>query len=331
MYTPPFTISPQAINLIAEIAAQIERYAIRLEQTDGIRLRKANRIKTIHSSLAIEGNSLTEGQVKDIINGKTIVAPLREIQEVKNAIDTYELYPLLDPFSIKDLLKAHSVMMKALIDDAGRFRRTGVGIFGEQGCVHVAPPADLVPSLMHDLFDWLINAPDHLLVRSCVFHYEFEFIHPFSDGNGRCGRLWQSLILGQLHPLFAHLPVENMVYANQQEYYNAITESNSRTDCCPFINFMLQEILNTLKSHQGETIDPHVGINVGTNVGINVGINEQKLLSLIARSPHISAREMAASLGITQRQCERILATLKQQQRIRRSGSNKSGYWEIIG
>ena len=331
MYTPPFTISPQAINLIAEIAAQIERYAIRLEQTDGIRLRKANRIKTIHSSLAIEGNSLTEGQVKDIINGKTIVAPLREIQEVKNAIDTYELYPLLDPFSIKDLLKAHSVMMKALNDDAGRFRRTGVGIFGEQGCVHVAPPADLVPSLMHDLFDWLINAPDHLLVRSCVFHYEFEFIHPFSDGNGRCGRLWQSLILGQLHPLFAHLPVENMVYANQQEYYNAITESNSRTDCCPFINFMLQEILNTLKSHQGETIDPHVGINVGTNVGINVGINEQKLLSLIARSPHISAREMAASLGITQRQCERILATLKQQQRIRRSGSNKSGYWEIIG
>ena len=327
MYTPPFTISPQAINLIAEIAAQIERYAIRLEQTDGIKLRKANRIKTIHSSLAIEGNSLTEGQVKDIINGKTIVAPLREIQEVKNAIDTYELYPLLDPFSIKDLLKAHSVMMKALIDDAGRFRRTGVGIFGEQGCVHVAPPADLVPSLMHDLFDWLINAPDHLLVRSCVFHYEFEFIHPFSDGNGRCGRLWQSLILGQLHPLFAHLPVENMVYANQQEYYNAITESNSRTDCCPFINFMLQEILNTLKFHQGETIDPHVGINVGTNVGIN----EQKLLSLIARSPHISAREMAASLGITQRQCERILATLKQQQRIRRSGSNKSGYWEIIG
>ena len=331
MYTPPFTISPQAINLIAEIAAQIERYAIRLEQTDGIRLRKANRIKTIHSSLAIEGNSLTEGQVKDIINGKTIVAPLREIQEVKNAIDTYELYPLLDPFSIKDLLKAHSVMMKALIDDAGRFRRTGVGIFGEQGCVHVAPPADLVPSLMHDLFDWLINAPDHLLVRSCVFHYEFEFIHPFSDGNGRCGRLWQSLILGQLHPLFAHLPVENMVYANQQEYYNAITKSNSRTDCCPFINFMLQEILNTLKSHQGEAIGPHVGINVGINVGTNVGINEQKLLSLIARSPHISAREMAASLGITQRQCERILATLKQQQRIRRSGSNKSGYWEIIG
>lgn len=327
MYTPPFTISPQAINLIAEIAAQIERYAIRLEQTDGIRLRKANRIKTIHSSLAIEGNSLTEGQVKDIINGKTIVVPLREIQEVKNAIDTYELYPLLDPFSIKDLLKAHSGMMKALIDDAGRFRRTGVGIFGEQGCVHVAPPADLVPSLMHDLFDWLINAPDHLLVRSCVFHYEFEFIHPFSDGNGRCGRLWQSLILGQLHPLFAHLPVENMVYANQQEYYNAITESNSRTDCCPFINFMLQEILNTLEFHQGETIDPHVDINVGTNVGIN----EQKLLSLIARSPHISAREMAASLGITQRQCERILATLKQQQRIRRSGSNKSGYWEIIG
>ena len=189
MYIPPFTVSSEAINLIAEISGMIERYAIRLEQEDGLRLRKANRIKTIHSSLAIEGNTLTEGEVRDIIDGKNVVAPIKQIQEVKNAIATYELYPTLNPFSVKDLLKAHGVMMQALVDDAGRFRRGGVGVFGEQGLVHLAPPADRVPMLMNDLFDWLKTSKDHLLIRSCVFHYEFEFIHPFQDGNGRVGRL----------------------------------------------------------------------------------------------------------------------------------------------
>ena len=139
MYTPPFTVSAEAINLIAEISGQIERYAIRLEQEDGLRLRKANRIKTIHSSLAIEGNTLSEDEVRDIIDGKNIVAPIKEIQEVKNAIATYELYPTLNPFDMKDLLKAHGVMMQALVDDAGRFRRGGVGVFGERGLVHMAP------------------------------------------------------------------------------------------------------------------------------------------------------------------------------------------------
>lgn len=250
MYIPPFTISANAINLIAEISAQIERYAIRLEQSDGLKLRKANRVKTIHSSLAIEGNTLSEDEVKDIIDGKTVVAPLRQIQEVKNAIKTYELYSRLNPFEVTDLLKAHGTMMIALTDDAGRFRRGGVGVFSEKELVHMAPSADRVPTLIADLFEWLKEAKDHLLIRSCVFHYEFEFIHPFSDGNGRMGRLWQSLILGRLHPLFEHLPVENMVYANQEAYYNAIETSTAAADSAPFIDFMLQEILNTLKNHQ---------------------------------------------------------------------------------
>ncbi len=252
MYTPPFHITSEIVNLIAQISAQIERYAIRLEQSDGLRLRKANRIRTIHSSLAIEGNTLTEGEVRDIINGKNIVAPIKEIQEVKNAIRTYELFPSLDPFSEKDLLKAHGEMMLALTDDAGQYRRQGVGVFSEQGLVHMAPPADRVPMLMGDLFDWLRRSDDHLLLRSCVFHYEFEFIHPFSDGNGRMGRMWQSLLLGRLHPLFLHLPVENMVYSNQQEYYNAIAASSASGESTPFITFMLGEILKTLRAKQGE-------------------------------------------------------------------------------
>ena len=247
-------MSAEAINLIAEISAQMERYAIRLEQEDGLRLRKANRIKTIHSSLAIEGNTLSEDEVRDIIDGKNVVAPIRQIQEVKNAIATYELYPTLDAFKEKDLLKAHGVMMQALVDKPGRYRSGGVGVFGEKGIVHLAPPAERVPQLMGDLFNWLKNSKDHLLIRSCVFHYEFEFIHPFIDGNGRTGRLWQSLILGKLHPLFEHLPVENMVYANQQAYYDAIGESSKQGQSGPFIDFMLAEIFKTLKAHQGRTV-----------------------------------------------------------------------------
>lgn len=333
MYVPPFTVSSKAINLIAEIASTIERYAIHMEQSDGLRLRKANRIKTIHSSLAIEGNNLTESQVRDIINGKNVVAPLREIQEVKNAIKTYELYPSLNPFKVSDLLKAHGVMMQALTGDAGRFRAGGVGVFSEKGCVHMAPPADRVPMLINDLFEWLAESTDHLLIRSCVFHYEFEFIHPFSDGNGRMGRLWQSLILGKLHPLFEHLPVENMVYANQQAYYDAITESSRIANSGPFIDFMLNEILSALKAHQAEDTENgglNVGINVGINGGLNVGINERKILALIANSPTVTVREMADMLGFSLRQCERLIAEMKRKNLIKRTGSKKSGIWQVV-
>jgi Fic family protein len=153
-----------------------------------------------------------------------------------------------------DLKRAHGVMMEALTDDAGHFRRGGVGVVAGKRVIHVAPPANRVPVLMQDLFEWLQKTEDHLLVRSCVFHYEFEFIHPFSDGNGRMGRLWQSLILRKWHPVFTHLPVENMVFANQQGYYEAINRSTAESNSGIFADFMLQEIYNTLKNRQGEPI-----------------------------------------------------------------------------
>ena len=341
MYIPPFTVSSEAINLIAEISGLIERYAIRLEQEDGLRLRKANRIKTIHSSLAIEGNTLTEGEVRDIIDGKNVVAPIKQIQEVKNAIATYELYPTLNPFSVKDLLKAHGVMMQALVDDAGRFRRGGVGVFGEQGIVHMAPPADRVPMLMNDLFDWLKTSKDHLLIRSCVFHYEFEFIHPFIDGNGRTGRLWQSLILGKLHPMFEHLPVENMVYANQQAYYDAITASTKAAQSGPFIDFMLGEIYKTLKEHQGEElsmteVDPidkefglKFGEEFGIKYGIKFGINDKRLLLLLNSNPSLTATEAAERIGMSLRGVEKLMKRLKDIGIVSRQGSRKNGLWII--
>ncbi|MBR1548396.1 MAG: Fic family protein [Prevotella sp.] len=341
MYIPPFTVSAEAINLIAEISGQIERYAIRLEQEDGLRLRKVNRIKTIHSSLAIEGNTLSEDQVRDIIDGKNVVAPIKDIQEVKNAIKTYEMYPSLDAFKEKDLLKAHGVMMQALIDNAGQYRRGGVGVFGEKGLVHLAPPADRVPMLMGDLFDWLKHSKDHLLIRSCVFHYEFEFIHPFIDGNGRTGRLWQSLILGKLHPLFEHLPVENMVYSNQQQYYDAITASTNAGQSGPFIDFMLKEIYKTLKSHQGEElaksdvdpIDKEFGIKFGEDFGIKFGIkfgiNEKRLLLLLNANPSSTAADVAELTGMSLRGAEKMMKKLKESGVINRQGSRKTGLWII--
>lgn len=331
MYTPPFTITSDIVNLIAQISAQIERYAIRLEQSDGLRLRKANRIRTIHSSLAIEGNQLSEGQVRDIINGKNVVAPIKEIQEVKNAIRTYDMFPSLDPFSEKDLLRAHGTMMEALTDDAGSYRRKGVGVFSETGLVHMAPPPDRVPMLMGDLFEWLKTANDHLLIRSCVFHYEFEFIHPFSDGNGRNGRLWQSLILGRLHPLFHHLPVENMVYSNQQAYYDAIAASTAAGESTPFIAFMLGEILKTLKEHQGEEKS---GLQDKLHDKLHDKFPEVseaawKILDAIIENPHLKALELTERTQLKERMVRNHLATLKNLGLIERQGSNKTGYWKV--
>ena len=336
MYIPPFKVSTEAINLIAEISGQIERYAIRLEQEDGLRLRKVNRIKTIHSSLAIEGNNLSEDQVRDIIDGKNVVAPIKEIQEVKNAIKTYEMYPTLDAFKEKDLLKAHGVMMQALVDDAGHYRNGGVGVFGEKGLVHLAPPADRVPMLMGDLFDWLKHSNDHLLIRSCVFHFEFEFIHPFIDGNGRMGRLWQSLILGKLHPLFEHLPVENMVYSNQQQYYDAITGSSNAGQSGPFIDFMLNEIYKTLKSHQGEPLQDVVPNKIPNKIPNKLrsefpDITDATWDVLIALKANrtSTSEEIGLVLGISSRMVRKHIATLRENGLIIRVGSNKTGYWKV--
>ena len=323
MYKPPFTVSPKAINLIASISSQIERYAIKMEQEDTLRLRRANRIKTIHSSLAIEGNTLSEGEVQAVLEGKTVVAPLKEIQEVRNAIKTYELYPQLDPFSIQDLLLAHGTMMAGLVNEAGIFRKGGVGVFDGDTPVHIAPPADRIRDLMNDLFVWLENADDHLLIRSCVFHYEFEFIHPFADGNGRIGRLWQSLILGRLNPIFEHLPVENMVYSNQQAYYNAINKSSYLADSGPFIDFMLEEILNALIDHQGKS-----NADIADEKGLNH--QQERVLGYLRADRHITAAKISKDLDMSARQVERMLADLKAKGIIRREGANRNGSWIIV-
>lgn len=251
-YQPPYTITPEILNRIAAISEVVGRLTILTDQTGALRLRRINRIRSIHGSLAIEGNTLSEAQVTAILDGKRVIAPPREVQEVKNALAAYDRFDTWKPESKKDLLEAHRVLMSGLIIDAGIYRRGSVGVMAGQQVIHMAPPADRVPQLMADLFAWLSATDAHPLIASSVFHYEFEFIHPFADGNGRMGRLWQSLILARWNPLFADIPVESLIFEHQAEYYQALQESTRQTDSAPFIAFMLRMILDTLTTSTPE-------------------------------------------------------------------------------
>ncbi|MEI8631608.1 Fic family protein [Vibrio sp. PP-XX7] len=244
---PPFTVTPTMIRLISQISEQLGRLSV-LEDEKNLRLRRINRIRTIQGSLAIEGNTLSETQITAILEGKRVIAPPKEVQEVRNAIQTYEQFEHWHPANEKHLLLAHRYLMAGLIDDAGHYRHGNVGVMNGKTVVHMAPPANRVKQLVSDLLDWLATTEHHPLITSSVFHYEFEFIHPFADGNGRTGRLWQTLILSQWNPRLAQLPVENMVYEYQREYYQAINQSSRIGDSAPFIELMLKIILETTEA-----------------------------------------------------------------------------------
>jgi len=325
MYTPPFTITDEILRLVVEISEQIGALSVKLgARMPSPMLRKENQIKTIHSSLAIEHNSLSLQQVTDVIEGKHVLGAPNEIQEVKNALQAYQLMQSLDAFEEKDLLRAHGLMMTDLVNKAGQYRKEGVGVFDGEKCIHLAPPADRVPSLMADLFEWVRHTDTHPLISSCVFHYEFEFIHPFMDGNGRMGRYWQTMLLSRWKGIFAWLPVETIIKKHQQEYYNAIAQSDAQGNSTVFIDFMLRCILQAIQEQQKTTN------NVGVNVGVSVGVNEQRVLDLLAADLSLTAARIAEQLGISTRQAERLLAALKQKNLIRRKGADRNGHWEII-
>ena len=246
--TPPFTLTPAMLDLCTRIGEQVGRLSALQQSAQSLRLRRINRIRTVHGSLAIEGNTLSEAQITAILDGKRVLAPPREIQEAHNALATYERLDQWQPHKPADLLAAHRSLMEGLLAEAGRYRSGGVGVMSGNQVVHMAPQADRVPDLMVDLLGWLQTADVHPLIASSIFHYEFEFIHSFADGNGRMGRLWQTLILSKWQPMFAYIPVESLVHQNQQDYYAAIRQSTAKTDSAPFIMFMLERILEAINS-----------------------------------------------------------------------------------
>ena len=241
-YQPPLTITPTILNLVEQIGETMGRWSLTTEGELSPRLRRGSRIRTIQASLAIENNTLSVEQVTAVLEGKRVLGLPREIQEVRNAFAAYECLPQWQPTAINDLLAAHGLLMTGLLDDAGHFRSGGVGIYRGDALMHMAPPASRVAVLMQDLLDWLARGELHPLVASCVFHYEFEFIHPFADGNGRLGRLWQTLILSRWRPLLAFLPVETVVRDRQDAYYQALADADQIADTAPFVAFMLQAL-----------------------------------------------------------------------------------------
>lgn len=322
-YEPPFKITSQIIDLISQISEAVGEINSLENSPRHLELRKENRIKTIHSSLAIENNSLSLEQITAIIEGKRVLGSPNEIQEVKNALQAYELLLTLNPYEEKDLLKAHKLMMADLVERNGKYRKDGVGIFDGNQVVHLAPPADRVPFLMSDLFEWLKNSDVHPLIKSCVFHYEFEFIHPFQDGNGRMGRLWQTVILKEWKSVFAWLPIETLIKENQVEYYNALNSSDSDANSTNFTVFMLQTILRTIK----EIIETEKKITL--KITVKITANQKKILEAIKQNPFVTQEELSSIVGIAKLNINKNMKKLQEQGIIERVGAARNGKWIV--
>ena len=265
---PPYEITSEILKLTASISEKIGEIKSAKLIKPPTELRKRNRIKSIQSSLEIEGNTLTIEQITDLINNKRVLAPQKDIIEVKNAIELYSKLNEFNAYEVDSLYRAHGILMNTLIENAGQFRRTAVGIIKGNNITHVAPPGDIVYPLMKDLFDYLKNDKDILLIKSCVFHYEFEFIHPFIDGNGRMGRLWQTMILKDYSPVFEYLPIESLIKERQQDYYDVLGKSDNQGNSTGFVELMLKIIdiaLEDLLKTQNHTLTSTDRIDIFKN------------------------------------------------------------------
>ncbi|AIR88252.1 Fic family protein [Pseudomonas cremoricolorata] len=297
-YQPPLTITPRMLALVADISEQVGVLTARREAAMAPQLRRGNRIRTIQASLAIENNTLDVEQVTAVLDGKRVLGLPREIQEVRNAFQAYEAMPGWNPARLNDLLAAHRLLMHGLIDDAGQLRNSGVGIYREQRLLHMAPPASRLSSLMQDLLGWLASSDWPPLINSCVFHYEFEFIHPFADGNGRMGRLWQTLILSRWRPVLAYLPVESVICARQEAYSAALASADQAAEATPFVVFMLEALEQALREASDSE---HVTVQVSDQVNVQVSDQVAKLLAVLTPGVALKASELMQRLGLAHR------------------------------
>lgn len=314
-YEPPFNRTAKSDNLCMEIAELVGALNPKGDLASNPTLHRELRIKTIHSSLLIEGNKLDEHAVTSILDGKRVLGDAHDILEVKNAKRAYDMIPDLDPYSIKDLLKAHKTMMKGLIDEAGRFRSGNVGVFDGEVLIHAGTPAAYVPEVMADIFDWLRTTEMHPLLASCIFHFEFEFAHPFADGNGRTGRLWHTLLLSQWKQVLAWLPIESTIRSRQSGYYAALAESDRSGSSEVFVEFMLEAIR--------DSIIPFARPSMGRER------NRSQALAFFRENPTGNVALLAQHLGCSKRTAERVVAQLKADGQLKRTGSTRAGRWIV--
>lgn len=318
--SPPFEITNEIIDSVAEIAGMIGR----LTESDFVSahpvLRRENRIRTIHGSLAIEQNTLSLEQVTAVINGKHVLAPPKDIAEVQNAYEIYERINELDPYSVEDLLTAHRIMTRGLVPESGVFRSRPVGVVDREGNVlRFGTLPQYVPDLVSELLNWARDSDLHMLIRSCVFHYKLELIHPFADGNGRIGRLWHTLLLCQWNPIFAWLPVESMIHKNQRQYYEAINVSNDAGKSTVFIQFMLSVIISSLI----EALQMSDEMKDGTE---DPATARWKLIKrFLNENPFVTNKDVRSLCGVSAATANRILTKLTAEGKLDRC--REKGHW----
>ena len=320
---PPYTITDKMLNLAATIMEKIgeANYFERLNRFP--ELRRKTRIKSIHSSLAIENNQLSLFQVEAVINGKAVIGEQKDIQEVKNAYKAYEEIDNINPYSVEDLKKIQGILTFAIEDDSGKFRNHGEAVYDGDVQIFMAPPHRMVPTLMDNLFSWMNEVKENVnpLILSSIFHYEFVFIHPFSDGNGRTARLWQTAILTHWKDLFKYIPIESIIRKHQEEYYTAIQNCNNAGNSNEFIEFMLKII--------DEAVDGMILNQQETTQETTQKTTQEKIINLIKKNPGITQVEMAKALDLTRDGISYNIKTLKEKGIIERVGSTKNGIWKV--
>ena len=317
---PPFEITNQIIDHVAEIAELMGRLTAASPLSANPTLRRANRIRTIHGSLAIEQNTLSLEQVTAVLNGKHVLAPPKDIAEVKNAYEIYDLLDELDPYSVDDLLLAHGIMTRGLVEESGMFRSRPVGVVDSEGHVlHFGTLPQYVPDLVLELLDWVKTSDVHILIRSCVFHYELELIHPFADGNGRVGRLWHTLLLSKWNPAFAWLPVESIIHDRQPEYSAAINSSNDAGESTVFIEFMLSAI----KASLIEAINASDEMSDGKMDKST--LRWRKIEEFLKTHDYIMNADVRELCGVSAATANRILATFTAEGKLVKYFNN--GHW----
>ena len=307
---PPFEINERIMADVIEIAELVGRVSVTDKISMNPTLRRTNRIQTIYSSLAIEQNTLDIEQVTAILSGKRVIASPKDIAEVQNAYEIYDNMDKLNPYSIDDLLKAHSVMERGLLNEAGEFRSRPVGVADSEGnTLHFGTLPQYVPKLVQELLEWTEKSGIHLLIKSCVFHYEFELIHPFADGNGRMGRLWHTLLLSKWNPIFAWLPIESIIHDNQSEYYNAINVSNNNGNSTVFIEFMLSVIKQALQASINDK---------PKNISSQSDLRWNKINDYLETHEYILNSDVQKLLGVSSATATRILVGFMKDGKLKR-------------